>query len=114
LLTEIAPDLKRAAVIFNPATAPGGGTYFVPEFETAAGRFKVSPIRAPVHSDADIETVITSLGREWGSGVVVTPDVFTINHRASIISLASRSNVPVVYRALSTLRKVVCSLMGLI
>ena len=68
----------------------------MPEFETAARRLKVAPIRAPVHSDADIETVITSLGRE--SGAVVTPDVFTINHRASIILLASRSNVPVVYR----------------
>jgi ABC-type uncharacterized transport system substrate-binding protein len=98
LLTEIAPDLKRAAVIFNPETAPGGGTYFVPEFETAAARFRVASIRAPVHSDADLETVITSLGHEPGAGVVVTPDVFTINHRASIISLASRSNVPVVYR----------------
>src|SRR5262249_18888853 len=73
LLTEIVPDLQRAAVVFNPETAPGGGTYFVPEFETAARRLKVGPIRAPVHSDADIETVITSLGRE--SGAVVTPDV---------------------------------------
>jgi putative tryptophan/tyrosine transport system substrate-binding protein len=30
--------------------------------------------------------------------VVVTPDVFTFDHRASIISLASLSKVPTVYR----------------
>jgi len=35
---------------------------------------------------------------EPGGGLVVTPDVFTVNHRASIISLALNHNVPAVYR----------------
>ena len=63
LLTEIAPGVKQAAIMFNPDTAPGGGSYFLPEFEAAARSLKVAPIVAPVHSDAQIETVITSLGR---------------------------------------------------
>ena len=29
---------------------------------------------------------------------MVTPSIFTINHRASIIALASRHNVPTIYR----------------
>jgi putative ABC transport system substrate-binding protein len=36
LLTEIAPGAKRVAMMFNPRTAPGGGSYFLPSFETAA------------------------------------------------------------------------------
>jgi putative tryptophan/tyrosine transport system substrate-binding protein len=36
LLTQIAPGVKRAAMIFNPDTAPGGGKYYLPEFEAAA------------------------------------------------------------------------------
>jgi len=31
LLTEIAPGLKRVAMLFNPDTAPGGGTYYTCE-----------------------------------------------------------------------------------
>jgi hypothetical protein len=38
----------------------------------------VAPIAAPVHSDTEIETVMTSLGREPGGGLVVTPDAFMV------------------------------------
>ena len=64
LLTEIAPDVKRAAIMFNPETAPGGGTYFLPSFEAAARSRKVEPIAASVHTDAEIEPIIASLGHE--------------------------------------------------
>jgi putative tryptophan/tyrosine transport system substrate-binding protein len=97
LLTEIAPSVKRVAAMFNPDTAPGGGLYVLPAFEAAARSFKVAPIAAPIHSDAEIETVITSLGREPGGGLVVMPDTFVESHRAHIILLAARNNVPTVY-----------------
>jgi putative ABC transport system substrate-binding protein len=54
------------------------------------------PIIAPVHTDVDIETAITALGREPGGGLVVVPDVFMQEHRAPIISAAARNNVPAV------------------
>jgi putative ABC transport system substrate-binding protein len=97
LLTEIAPSVKRSAILFNPETAPGRGSYFLPTFETAAQALKVEPIVAPVHSDTDIETVMTSLGREPVGGLVVMPDTFMNVHRAPIISLAVRNHVPAVY-----------------
>src|SRR6202521_5160707 len=53
LLTEIAPGVKRAAMMFNPDTAPGGGSYYLPAFEAAARSLKVAPITALVHSDAE-------------------------------------------------------------
>jgi len=97
LLTEIAPGVKRAAIMFNPDTAPYTRSYYMPSFETAARSFKVEPIAAPVHSDAEIETVITSLGREPGGGLVVMTDAFTTVHRAPTILLAARNNIPAVY-----------------
>jgi ABC-type uncharacterized transport system substrate-binding protein len=97
LLMEIAPAVKRAAIMFNPDTAPGGGSYYLPAFEAAARSFKMEPITAPVHSDAEIETVITSLGREPGGGLVVMTDDFMYVHRAPIILLTARNNVPAVY-----------------
>jgi putative ABC transport system substrate-binding protein len=97
LLTEIAPSIKRVAMIFNPATAPGGGSYFLPFFETAARSFRVEPIIAPVHSDADIKSVITALGREPRGGFVLQTDAFLFARRGPIIALAAENNVPAIY-----------------
>jgi putative ABC transport system substrate-binding protein len=95
LLSEIAPGLKRVAIMFNPDTTPSSA--YTPSLETAAQSLKVVPITAPVHSDVEIEATITALGREPGGGLIVVPDVFTEEHRASIILAAARSNVPAVY-----------------
>jgi putative ABC transport system substrate-binding protein len=95
LLSEIAPGLKRAAIMFNP-DLPAASS-FMPSFETAARSLKVVPITAPVHSNVEIETAIADLGREPGGGLVVMPDGFTGPHHAAIISAAARNNVPAVY-----------------
>jgi putative ABC transport system substrate-binding protein len=97
LLTELAPGLKRAALIFNPDTAPGRGTYYFRDFEAAARSSKLEPIAAEARSDAEIETAITSLGGEPRGGLVVTPDYFMFNHSEAIVLQAARNNVPVVY-----------------
>jgi putative tryptophan/tyrosine transport system substrate-binding protein len=97
LLAEIAPGVKRGAIMFNPDTAPGGGSYYLPAFEAAARSLNVTPIAAPVYSEAEIQTVITSLGREPGGGLVVMPGNFMLAHRAPTILLAARNNVPAVY-----------------
>src|SRR5215831_3730397 len=75
LLSEIAPGLKRAAIMFNPDTAPVSA--YMPSLEAAARSLKVAPIMAPVRSDAEIETAIIALGRAPGGGLVVMPEVFT-------------------------------------
>jgi putative tryptophan/tyrosine transport system substrate-binding protein len=95
LLSEIAPGLKRAAMMFNPDTTLV--SIFMPSLETAAQSLKVVPITAIIHSDAEIETAIIALGHEPRGALVVMPDAFTFAHRASIISAATRNNVPAVY-----------------
>jgi putative tryptophan/tyrosine transport system substrate-binding protein len=97
LLSEIAPGLKRAAIMFNPDSNPPLAPLYLPSVETAARSLKVVPIITPVHSDVEIEAAIMALGREQGGGLVVPPDVFTLLHRAHIILLAARNNVPTIY-----------------
>jgi putative ABC transport system substrate-binding protein len=97
LLREVAPGIKRVAIMFNPDTAPFVNSMVMPVFETAAKSFNIAPIAAPVHSDAEIETVITSLSREPGGALFGGPDTFITNHRATIISLAARNRLPAVY-----------------
>src|SRR5262245_55449289 len=95
LLSEIAPGLKRAGIVFNPDN-PSTSLY-VPLIESAARSLKVVPIITSVHSEVEIETAIIALGREPGGGLVIMPDTTTFVHRASIILAAARNNVPAVY-----------------
>jgi putative ABC transport system substrate-binding protein len=75
LLSEIAPGLKRAAIMFNPDTAPASA--YMPSLEAAARLLKVVATIAPVHSDVEIETAITALGREPGGGLVVMGGMYS-------------------------------------
>jgi putative ABC transport system substrate-binding protein len=95
LLSEMAPGLKRAAIMFNPDTAPA--STYAPSFETAARSLKVEAIAAPVHDDVEVETAIIALGRKPGGGLVVMPDTWMTTHRAPIIAAAARNQVPAVY-----------------
>jgi hypothetical protein len=69
LLSEIAPGLKRAVIMFNP-DFPVASTY-MPSLETAARSLKVEPITAPVYSDAEIETAITAPGSAAAGGIAL-------------------------------------------
>jgi putative ABC transport system substrate-binding protein len=70
--------------------------YFLAPFESAARALAVEPIIAPVRNDAEIEAVITSLGREQG-GLVVVTDSFMGVHRGAIIRAATRNKVPSIF-----------------
>jgi putative tryptophan/tyrosine transport system substrate-binding protein len=70
--------------MFND-TASGGGSYFLPPLEAAAQLLKVELITARVHSDAEIQQVITSLGNEPRGGVIVVPDGFMVVHRVLLV-----------------------------
>jgi putative ABC transport system substrate-binding protein len=75
LLSEIAPGLKRAAIMFNPDSGPY--SILMPSLEMACRSLTVEPIIAPVRSDVEIETAIIALGREPGGGLVALPGAFT-------------------------------------
>jgi putative ABC transport system substrate-binding protein len=105
---QISAFLLRRGVHYPPDSRPKAGRHhvqsrhrsritYLPSVETAARSLKVEPIIAPVHSDVEIETAITTLGREPAGGLVVMPEVFTLGHRAPIILSAARNNVPAVY-----------------
>jgi putative ABC transport system substrate-binding protein len=95
LLKEIAPRLTRVAVLFNPDTALGGGSYYLGSFEAAAKTLAVKPILARVRSDSDIEGAVASIGRERG-GIVGMNDSFISIHRRTLILSAARESVPAI------------------
>jgi putative tryptophan/tyrosine transport system substrate-binding protein len=97
LLKEVVPGLARAAMIFNPKTAPGGGSYFMGPFKAAASSLAVEPIAVSVSDRAELENAVVTQSHEPHVGLIVPPDSFTVNNRDLIISLAASHNMPVIY-----------------
>jgi putative ABC transport system substrate-binding protein len=96
VLRDIAPSVSRVMLVFNPPTAPFVEGYLNP-FRAAAASLGVEAIVAPVNDMPELESLFTTQAREPNGGFVVIPDVFTIGHRAEIISLAARWRVPAIY-----------------
>jgi putative tryptophan/tyrosine transport system substrate-binding protein len=96
LLKEAAPDLTRAAIVFNPRTAPYTDLY-VRSIETVAPSIAVKVATSPIHNEAEIELALAKHAREQGSGLIVMTDAFNAAHRKRIIELAARFALPAIY-----------------
>ena len=94
---EIAPGIRRVAILFDPKLAPGGGSYYTRLIETAAPSFAMAPTVAPVHDAVDIERSIAEFSRAPDGGLLALPDATTNTHRELIIALAARHRVPAIY-----------------
>jgi putative ABC transport system substrate-binding protein len=97
MLKQVAPGIGRAAVIFNPATAPGGGSFFLEPFEAVARSFAVEPIALRVKDADEIASGVAAMAREPGCSLIVMPDAFTTVHRQLIILLSARHTLPTIY-----------------
>jgi hypothetical protein len=97
MLKQVTPAITRAAVIFNPQTAPGGGSFFLEPFEAAARSFAVEPIAARSKDADDSARAVAAMAREPGGSLVIMPDAFTTVHRQLIILLSTRYALPAVY-----------------
>jgi len=96
LLKEISPRVSRVALVFNPDTIPVS-FQSSRSAQAAADKFGVEVVVAGVRDLAQIEPVVTRVGREQDGGLILPPDVFTAVHRKLIIELAARHRLPAVY-----------------
>jgi putative tryptophan/tyrosine transport system substrate-binding protein len=99
LLKEVAPRIARITIMFNPETASGSMSQFVPSIEAAAASITVQPLVVPVRSAAEIEGALAEIGRDPAHGLVTIPDNFMSIHRALVVERAARFKVPAVYPA---------------
>jgi putative ABC transport system substrate-binding protein len=96
MLKEVAPQITRAAVLFNPEQIPQAG--MLRAVEAVAPSVGVQFTAAAVRDAADIERAIDQFAREPSGGLVVLPSGATIVHRDLIIALAARYRLPAVYQ----------------
>jgi putative ABC transport system substrate-binding protein len=95
-LKEVAPTVKRIAILFNPDAAPFAAS-FVEVIQVSAPSFAVAPIAAGVRDDPELERTLTDFAAKPAGGLIVLPDAFTVGHRDLIIAMAARYRLPAVY-----------------
>jgi putative ABC transport system substrate-binding protein len=93
LLKEIAPNLGKISLMYNPPSAPFVESY-LSSFKTAVATLGVEASVAPIHNMHEVEVLMSA--NDANSGLVVIPDAFTVGHRAEIAALADRYHVPAV------------------
>ena len=95
LLKEIAPGVKRAAVLRDAASTSGIGQFAVIQYVAPSVGMEVSPI--DVRDPGEIERAVTAFARSPDGGLIVTAGAAGAVHRNLIITLAARHKLPAVY-----------------
>jgi putative tryptophan/tyrosine transport system substrate-binding protein len=96
LLREVAPQVVRISVIYNPKTVPGGGSHFLKQIEAAASA-AITVSAAPVADDKDIASIFDGAATEPNIGIIVMSDSTTASHRMAIIDAAAQHGIPTIY-----------------
>jgi putative tryptophan/tyrosine transport system substrate-binding protein len=96
MFREIAPNIRRFGVVFNPVTAAYMAS-FLRSAEASAKSLGVEVASVPVHDVPEVERVIARLAGEPGNGLMFPPDVFTSARYELIASLVAQYGVPAVF-----------------
>ena len=94
LLKQIAPNVKRVAILRDPTSAAGIGQFSA--IQSAAQSLGVNLTPVSVRDAGEIERGITEFARSDNGGLIVTSGG-TAFRRDLIIGLASRHKLPAVY-----------------
>jgi putative ABC transport system substrate-binding protein len=97
LLTEIAPHVKRAAVLRESAIATGPGQFGAIQVVASSLGVDVRPV--DVRDAGEIERDITVFAQVPNGGLIVTGSPAASVHRDLIIGLAARHRLPAVYNS---------------
>jgi putative ABC transport system substrate-binding protein len=94
LLKDIAPHVARVAILFNPDASPAS---WLAAAASAAPRFSVEVVAAPLRDSNEIEAAMARWGRQPNYGLIVLPDPATNAHRKLINELAARYRLPAIH-----------------
>jgi putative ABC transport system substrate-binding protein len=95
LLKEVAPDTRRAALLFNPDLTPYFEK-FLRSSEPMQRSTAVAIQREPVHNLQELQQVISEVAREPGSSLILPSDPFIVSNLPSIARLAAHLKVPAI------------------
>jgi putative tryptophan/tyrosine transport system substrate-binding protein len=94
LLKEIAPGVKRAAVLRDPAVASGIGQFAAIQ---GAGSVDMELSAIDLRDIGEIERAVAEFAQRPNGGLIVTASQFGTNHPGPLAALAARHKLPAVY-----------------
>jgi ABC-type uncharacterized transport system substrate-binding protein len=95
LLTQIAPNVTRAAVLRDPSQ--GSGTSQFAAIATAAPLLKVDVSPVNMRDAGEIERAVAAFARSSNGGLITTATAAANVHRDLIIKLAAQHKLPTVF-----------------
>jgi putative ABC transport system substrate-binding protein len=95
LLKQVAPELRRVGVIWDPAAAGPVGNLAALQSVAPSFGVELQPIDA--RDASAIERGVMRFARGSNDGLIVTDSRFATVHRDLIITLAARHRLPAVY-----------------
>jgi putative tryptophan/tyrosine transport system substrate-binding protein len=93
LLKQIAPDLTRVAVMFNPDTSPQS-KFFMRAVEAAQSALGMQTSAIQVRSTAEIEPVLAAFASQPNGALMLPTDTFMGLRYPLIVDLAMRYRLP--------------------
>jgi putative ABC transport system substrate-binding protein len=95
LLKEMAPDVRRVAVLRDATLVAGTGQFGAIQAVAPSLGLEVSPVN--VTDPSEIERGLATFAQSPNGGVIVTQSALALLHRQLIIALAARHKLPGVY-----------------
>ena len=95
LLKQIAPEMKRVAVLRDPAVTGGIGQFAVIQSVAPSLGIEASPIN--LRDTGDIERGIATFARSPNGGLILTASALGSLNRDLIIALAAQYRLPTMY-----------------
>jgi putative ABC transport system substrate-binding protein len=96
LLKDMVPRLARVAVLFHPETAPYA-PLFMRAAQDAGERLALKITAAGVADVPGIEAAIATMAGSDDGSLLVLPDGFNNQNRATTMALAAKYRVPAIY-----------------
>jgi putative ABC transport system substrate-binding protein len=95
-LKELWPGLGKAAVLYEPTTAP-----YMPgilgSIVAAGPSFGVQIEDVQISNIEELDRALASLGQQPNTGVIVPPALFTNTHSNLLVALAAKYRIPTIY-----------------
>lgn len=97
LIKEAVPDIQRVGVLFNPASTPRAGRFYLDSIEQEAAASGVAVVLAPIGMAADIDGAIGRFAEPPKAAMISLVDSFLVVNRQAIVATAAKYRVPMIY-----------------
>jgi putative ABC transport system substrate-binding protein len=95
LLKQLAPDVVRALIVFNPESAPH--SLFLEPLKAGGPPLGLAMEPVPIRSLGELEAALAGRRGMTGTGVIAMPDTFISVNRHRVVDLMEHYRVPAIY-----------------